>query len=621
MNKNPIAGRLLVAAFAVAAVCLLAYGAEQKPFQGPTAQTVLNSLRPGHPRLIMLQSDLEQVKKVINENPLARSYSEELRSRAVEILDEKPVEYRIVGPRLLAQSRRCMNRIYSLGLAYRLSGEKRFAERAKKELMAAAAFPDWNPSHFLDTAEMCHAFAIGYDWLYSELIPDERRLIKDAIVEKGLKPAMAVYKKGGWWTETIYNWNQVCNGGIGIGALAIAEEEPQLAAEILSNAVRSIPRAMNTFAPEGGFGEGPGYWNYASSYAVYFVAALQTALGTDFGLTDIPGFSEAGLFRIYFRGPIGKTFNFADAGEGAGNAPQMFWMAKRFDRPVYAWHEREHARSASPLHLIWFDPRGESPAKVGLPLNRHFKGVDVVFFRSDWEQKDGVFVGFKGGDNRVNHSHLDLGTFVLDALGHRWALDLGPDDYNLPAYFGAKRWTYYRLRTEGHNTFVINGENQNPAAAAPIIGFGSSPDRAWAVVDLTAAYPSVKGKAWRGIALLNRSHVLVQDEVGSANQIDIDWAMHTEAAANPKGSTALLSLGEARLLARIIEPADARFDIASANPPPPQEQQSNVKKLVVRLAGKSGNVRLVVLLSPYRGSEPEPGYIPQIEPLEKWTNR
>ena len=88
------------------------------------------------------------------------------------------------------------------------------------------------------------------------------------------------------------------------------------------------------------------------------------------------------------------------------------------------------------------------------------------------------FVGFKGGDNKVNHSHLDLGTFVLDALGQAWALDLGSDDYNLPGYFGKQRWNYYRLRTEGHNTLTIEGENQNPEARAHLLAFHSDPERA-----------------------------------------------------------------------------------------------------------------------------------------------
>jgi predicted nucleic acid-binding Zn ribbon protein len=566
----------------------------------------------------MLESDLERVRSMIEEHSLARRYSDDLRRSAERILNDNPVEYRIVGPRLLAQSRRAVSRVYTLGLAYRLSGEKRFAERAKRELMAAAAFPDWNPSHFLDTAEMCHAFAIGYDWLHDTLSPEERRTVREAIVEKGLKPAREVYEKDGWWAKTIYNWNQVCNGGIGIGALAIAEEEPELAGWILSKAIASIRRSMVTFGPDGGWAEGPGYWNYASRYAVYFFAALDSALGTDFGLSDIPGFSEAGLFRIHFCGPIGKTFNYADAGQGGGSAAQMFWMARRYDKPIYAWHERQCVRRPDPLNLIWFDPRGKGPAESGLPLDRHFKGVGVVFFRSGWQDENAIFVGFKGGDNRVNHSHLDLGSFVFDALGQRWALDLGPDDYNLPGYFGSKRWTYYRLRTEGQNTLVINGKNQNPLAPAPIIGFGSSQTGGWAIADLSAAYTDVKGKVWRGIALLKRAHVLIQDEIASEQPVEAVWAMHTEATVELRGNSALLTLRDARLLARILEPANARFEVASADPPPPQAQQPDVRKLVVRAPGKVEKGRVAVLLSPYGQASPQPTFAPRIEPLEKW---
>jgi len=621
MKKHPALIFLVTAVFGISLCSLSVQANGAEPTVKPTPQTVLKTLRKGHPRLIMLESDLERVRSMIKKYPLARRYSEDLRKSAERILNAKPVEYKIVGPRLLSQSRRCVSRVYTLGLAYRLSGEKRFAERAKKELMAAAAFPDWNPSHFLDTAEMCHAFAIGYDWLYDTLSPKDRRVIKEAIIEKGLKPAMNVYEKDGWWARSTHNWNQVCNGGIGIGALAIADEEPELCGKILSAAIRSIPRAMNSFAPEGAWGEGPGYWNYASRYAVYFFAALDSALGTDFGLSDMTGFPDAGLFRIYFCGPIGKTFNYADAGAGSGSAAQMFWMARRYDKPIYAWHQRQCVRRPDPLDLIWFDPRGKGPAESGLPLSRLFKGTDVVFLRNTWEDKNAIFVGFKGGDNRVNHSHLDLGSFVLDALGQRWALDLGGDNYNLPGYFGSKRWTYYRLRTEGQNTLVLNGKNQNPRAPAPIIGFGSSRNGGWAVADLTAAYPDVKGKVWRGMALPRQSHVLIQDEIASEEPVEVLWAMHTEAKTELKGSSVVLRLGKARLVGRILEPAGARFDLISATPPPPQHQNPNVKKLIVRLPGKVTKLRLAVLFSPDRRPEEEQRYIPDLQPLQNWLRR
>ena len=59
----------------------------------------------------------------------------------------------------------------------------------------------------------------------------------------------------------------------------------------------------------------------------------------------------------------------------------------------------------------------------------------------------GWFVGFKAGSNGVNHSHLDVGSFVLEAKGVRWAVDLGPDDYDLPKYFD---------ETEGRWEFIID---------------------------------------------------------------------------------------------------------------------------------------------------------------------
>jgi hypothetical protein len=205
-----------------------------------------------------------------------------------------------------------------------------------------------------------------------------------------------------------------------VGALAIADEEPALAAQVVAAGRASIVLAMKTFGPDGGWPEGPGYWNYATSYNVYYLSALETALGTDFGLSKTPGFAETGLFRIHFTGPTGLPFNYADAGEKAGTASQMFWFARAFNQAVFAGHERAMAESYPHiLHLLRFEGRGSGPQDSNLPVAAVFQGVDVAFLRSAWGDPNAIFVGFKGGDNKANHSHLDLGSFVLDALGER----------------------------------------------------------------------------------------------------------------------------------------------------------------------------------------------------------
>jgi Heparinase II/III-like protein/Domain of unknown function (DUF4962) len=604
------------------ALLLLGVAALKGPAQAQAPQDPLATLRSGHPRLICVAEDLERIRGLIERDELARQYRDQLVQQAERILTQPPVEHKLEGPRLLTQSRRCLDRVYTLGLVYRLGGDSRFAERARTELLAAAAFPDWNPNHFLDTAEMSHALAIGYDWLYDFLSPEDRAAIRAALVEKGLRPGEASYKgeeRYGWWRTAHHNWNQVCNGGLTVAALAAADEEPELSRFILTEALKSVPLAMREYGPDGGWAEGPGYWDYATSYNVYMLAALQSALGTDFGLSDTPDFSDAGRFRIYFSGPIDLSFNYADAGAGVGRAPEMFWLARRFDRPIYAWQESSLPGRASADDLLWFDPRGEGPAASGYPLDACFRGIDVAFLCSAWEDRRAIFVGFKGGDNRANHSHLDLGTFVLDALGQRWALDLGGDNYNLPNYFGKDRWTYYRLRTEGHNTLVVDGENQEPSAKAPIIASASQPARAYAVADLSKAYTRKCSRVWRGMALLDRKHILIEDEIEAPAPVEVVWGMHTKAEVAIEGATARLTLGGETVVARILEPAEAAFEVLSANPPPPQAQQPDVRKLAVRLSGVT-QARLAVLLTPLA-----PGvsadFAPAVEPLSQWVEQ
>lgn len=550
------------------------------------AQNPIETLRKSHPRLLALDRDMLRVRTFINTEPAARELYNRLKERAAAIETEPPVEHKLIGPRLLQESRKCLNRVYTLGLLWRLDGDRRWFDRALKELRAAAAFPDWNPSHFLDTAEMTHALAIGYDWFYNALSPEDGALLRRAIVEKGLRQSLPVYGADHSWARVVHNWNQVCNGGMAIGALAVAEDEPELAAYIVRRSVESIRRAMASYAPDGGWAEGPGYWHYATRYNVYYLAALESALGTDFELAHLPGFSQAGDFRVYFSGPAG-SFNYADASPTVSNAAEMFWLARKFAQPVYAWDEARHLRAGrgDAFDLLWYDPRVQSPKAAGWPLTRIYKGVNVAFLRSDWENPAAFWMAIKGGDNRANHSHLDLGTFVLDAKGQRWALDFGGDDYNLPAYFGAKRWTYYRLRTESHNTVLIDGENQDTAAKASFL----EPH----VIDLAGAYPG-KLKLFTREASLDRRGARLRDEIEAVRPVEALWGMVTDAEVKLAGRRARLSKGGAALEVEIVSPAGARFEVVSASPEPPQNPNIGAKKLVVRLPGKVTRTRIEV---------------------------
>lgn len=631
--------------FAVPAVIVLcACALRSAPAQPPAADgpkipvrnEILSTLRDEHPRLLVAPGGFDMLRARIADDPVLSDWAQRLRDHAEGILKAPPSQYEIPdGKRLLATSRRVLDRVYTLAMVYQLSegaeGDERYFQRAWIELEAAAQFKDWNPGHFLDTAEMTHAFAIGYDWLYHAWTDAQRDVLRDAIITHGLQPALDSYRgKGsyGWWVRSHHNWNQVCNGGIAAGALAIADEEPEMAAEIIRAGLVSLQRAMKQFAPDGAWSEGPGYWNYATSYNVMHLAALQSALGTDFDLSAHEGFDQTGDFPIFLTGPTGRTFNFADGGDSAVRAPQLFWLGSTFGRPLYSRYQRVHARPTA-LDVLWYDGQAVAPDLDDEPLDRYFRGPEAVTMRSAWDDPGALFVGFKAGDNKVNHSHLDLGTFVLDALGQRWARDLAGDNYNLPAYFGGRRWTYYRLRAEGHNTLSLNpgqGPDQDPRAAAKIIRTGFAPDRAYAIADLTGAYAGHAAQVKRGIALIDdRSRVLVQDEVSAEAPAELWWFMHTRASIEvaEDGRSAVLSRGGKRLLARVLEPAEAVFTVIDAAPlptsPNPEGQTMNkgVRKLAIHLENVA-ETRLAVLLMPLQAEEEQRELPGGVVPLTAW---
>jgi hypothetical protein len=124
------------------------------------------------------------------------------------------------------------------------------------------------------------------------------------------------------------------------------------------------------------------------------------------------------------------------------------------------------------------------------------------------------------------------------------------------------------MRTEGQNTLLLDGKNQDPKAAASIIAFRSLKDAGFAVVDLTAGYQPVQAvQVHRGFALLNqRSSVLIQDEIKAKTPVDVAWAMHTRADIKLDGSRAELTLHGKKMHARILCPADARFESIENKP-------------------------------------------------------
>jgi len=552
---------------------------------------------PGHPRILLLKGEEDAIKKTIAGDAIWGKMQQAILDESDSIITLPPVERIKIGRRLLSKSREALRRLFFLSYSYRSTRDPKYLRRAEKEMLAIAAFSDWNPSHFLDVAEMTMALSIGYDWLYDNLSPTTRSAIRTAILEKGIRQSLDSTTNRNWW-KVEHNWNQVCNAGMTYGALAIYEDEPALARQVINRAIGNVVYAMKDMGPDGNYPEGYGYWGYGTSFNVLLISALQKAFGKDYGLSDMPGFLKTAGFLENMTGPAGRPFNFSDAGGNGGVEPAMFWFAKKNADPTLLWVERSRLLNEDPKRhvgerllpamMIWGS--GINMEKVQPPHTTMWVGRGknpVALMRTSWTNPAAIYIGFKGGSPGINHAHMDVGSFVMDADGVRWAMDFGAQEYESleskgMQIFGrtqdAQRWTVFRYVNQAHNTLTINDQHQQVAGFAPIVSTSSAKGQMNATADLTAVYKGSLARAQRNIAIVDDKWVRVTDEIKALDTITtVRWTLLTPADVTITGpNTATLTKDGKKCYIKVDAPGtEIRMKTWPTDPPPNSYDAAN----------------------------------------------
>ena len=142
----------------------------------------------------------------------------------------------------------------------RLTGDQRVMDKAVELLMAPCGFDRWLGKGFedsrwfspawhaaLETGMMTRAMATGYDLLHEYLTDDQRKQVRAALMDKGVRPLVRDWADPVGFSQIprhqlpTGNWVMVCSASAGMGLLAVLEEEPD-APELL-RLVRNRVRA------------------------------------------------------------------------------------------------------------------------------------------------------------------------------------------------------------------------------------------------------------------------------------------------------------------------------------------------------------------------------------------
>ncbi len=526
-----------------------------------------------------------------------------MKLNATEIQTKELLVRKLEGRRLLGTSREMLYRMTVLSMVYRIDKNPVILKRIDKELTAVCNFSDWNPSHYLDVAEMSMAVAIAVDWTGNALPKATIELAKTSLIAKGIKPSYNEKGNTGWINGT-NNWNQVCNGGMIASSIVIAEKDPELAAKTISRSLNGMPNALKQYAPDGVYPEGATYWDYGTSFSVTTSSMLESAFGSDFGITNYPAFLKSADFRMLCVAPSGMYFNFADCGDKTGSSGDIVlaWFAKATGNPLYIDKVKflippqsfgKLSRLAGP-GLVWLS-QFKAGNQTNLPLVWKGDGENpIVIFRGEKENPSNYYFGGKGGKAALSHGNMDAGSFVFELNNVRWVLDPGVQDYNALEQAGfdlwgmcqnCQRWSLITKGNLGHSTLSVDDARFNVTASAPLANFksGSFPE---ATFDMTAIYKGYLKSANRKFLKDSDHSITIEDQVVLTDSTKfLTWAIMTTSDVISTEQGATLQQDGKQLNLKILSPGRVKVSIIMMDPPPLKFDRKidNLKRVEIRI--------------------------------------
>ena len=533
--------RILVSIVALFALCLTSLSAQAQGSLDGVDWREMNldysSLTAdNHPRLFLTDADINGIKKNLGKNPQLASLSKILFEIADGLVDNsEPLEYKFdkAGRSILKVSNEALRRIVALSYAYRMTRNKVYLHKVQECIEQVCSFPDWHPQHFLDPSEMAFGVAIAYDWLYRDLPKETLNLAADRLRRFAMEEVAhglgeQIFLRSG-------NWNQVCIASMTAASIATYELNPELSSEIIRRGIQNNFRAVKEiYSPSGAFPEGPGYWEYGTCYQSYLNIMLEDAFGSDFGLSDIEGFSRTGLYKAFTRSGAGHIFNYSDNSDRLTPSPGLWYQAWKFGQTGILYDELKLLEQKSGyiaerrtlLALVSSYRLGKVNPQ---PRNdRLFIGTgtnDILMAKDGWDEQ-GAYLGLKGGSASIGHSHMDAGSFVFDAYGSRWV-----NDYYVRAYEDQEiiqrklgltkaqwgydqqswRWHLFQYNNRQHSTLTVNGKDHNVEGFAHIVDSWDTPERLGGKLDLSPVFEGDLKSASREASIVNSNALEVID--------------------------------------------------------------------------------------------------------------
>lgn len=414
--------------------------------------------------------------------------------------------------------------VRDLGVAYRVTGDLRYAEKAREMLMAyTRIYPTYTlrdtrgrtgsgaarmSAHPLDESNWLTSLSQGADLVWDVLTDDERRALAQNVMLPAVRDVILPFKR-----YTVHNIQCWMNSAVGSVGFLLGD------AELIWRAIEDPIRGYRTQMAKG---VGPGGMWYEGSWHYHWFT-----ISAVWNLTEAARNSGIDLYGDAYKRMFDAPLRFA--------APN--WKLPAFNdgfendlRPRGYVYELGYARYRDPDYLpllsqtkrdrdmsLWFgeDLAGNTERAAWQSFNDTETGY-AVLARGDGEQATWLCLDY--GPHGGGHGHPDKLGFVLSARGQTVGLDPGTFRYGLPLQGG-----WYKT-TLAHNTLLVDQNPQRPAEGS-CLAFGSDAGVDFVMADAGKIHNDVSFV--RSVALVDQDLLVFVDQVRGSKEHTLDIAYHT----------------------------------------------------------------------------------------------
>jgi uncharacterized protein DUF4962/heparinase II/III-like protein len=590
--------------------------ANAQPFPRPSEDLIQSRMPQRHPRLMLRPEEVEMYRAArlgahkARWDDLIKQAEQALKA---PLMPEPPPwtggkwnseEWR----RNFVQTVRAVETAETLAFCYMLSGERRYADRAREWLLH---FATWNPAGSTSMAvndeagmPILHITSRVYDWISDALSEADRETMRKMMRARGEEAFHWLHDKP--FEQKAYN----SHGGrmwhfLGEAAIAYYGEVPE-AKKWLDYAITINWGWYPSYGDEeGGWAQGYSYWASYVNRSTWWFDALRAALGVE--VTDKPFYRHVGDFPMYVSPPGGSLVGFGDFAEKRPNlsaAAVVGYFARVRNKPEWQWYADAWGQGDGPKGPIGFlraarkemaPPKSASPADW--PAAKLFRGAGWVSLNSNlMDAREGVQVMMRAAPlGNISHSHADQNAIVVGAYGSPLLVNTG-----IRPWYGSPFSKEWYWTTKAHNALEIDGAGQPKTAEAKGTIVIFEPGKTYDyVVGETTGYGDHVKRYRRHMVFLKPDVLVMLDEVRASRPVSLKLWLHGRAPFKIDEQAARVSLTyeNADLNGFLLAAGGLRIGQTDKYPLPPEMGETQPEwHLTAETQQKHADVNLVAVL-------------------------